>query len=121
MASPQLENGFTRVANELLEAILRTQLSSREQKCLLAVARETYGWSCKAKTVTAYRVATLTGIQRTKASVALGTLKQRNILVNGSGGLGLQKDYETWLPPRSKTDRVQNRPGPKQTGAESDF
>jgi len=120
VASPQLENGHTRIANELLEAILRTPLSSREQKCLLAVARETYGWSCKAKTVTAYRVATLTGMQRTQAARALRILKQRNILVNGSEGLGLQKNYDEWLRPvRFKTDRVQTGTGPNQIGSES--
>jgi phage replication O-like protein O len=111
MASPELSNGFTPIANELLEAILRTPLSSREQKCLLAVARETYGWSRKAKTVTAYRVATLTGMQRTQAARALSGLKQRNILLNGAGGIGLQKNYEAWIPPvRSKSDRVRIRP-----------
>src|SRR5262245_60763166 len=121
MASPELSNGYTPIANELLEAILRTRLSSREQKCLFAVARETYGWSCKAKTVTAYRVGTLTRMQRTQAAWTLRTLKQRNILTNGSEGLGLQKNYETWLPPtRSKTDRVRIESGSNRTGPESD-
>jgi phage replication O-like protein O len=119
VASPQLENGYTPIANELLEAVLRTPLTSREAKCLLAVARETYGWSRKAKRVTAYRVALLTGIGRTKAARALHDLKARNILANGSEGVGLQKDYHRWIVlPRSNPDRVQVGPGPVRTGSD---
>ena len=124
MASPQLENGYTPIANELLEAILRTDLSARELKVLLAVARETYGWSRKAKTVTGYKVARMTGMQRTQAARALAALKQRNVLSNGSEGIGLQKDYQAWVPRRgSKLDRVQIRPGSNSDptiGSESD-
>lgn len=117
LASPQLEHGYTPLSNELLEALLRTRLSAREQKCLLAVARETFGWSRKAAGVTAYRVATLTLIGRTQAARTLAGLKARNILVNGAEGLGLQKDYDRWLPPtRFKLNPVQTEPGSTRTG-----
>jgi phage replication O-like protein O len=121
MASPQVENGYTPFANELLEAILRTPLTSREQKCLLAVARETYGWSKKAKGVTAYRISTLTGIQRTQVSRALKALKARNIISNGSEGIGVQKDYEAWLPAMGFNPHlVQAQPGSGHTRSDSD-
>lgn len=111
MASPQLENGHTRIANELLEALARAQLSAREFRCLLAIARETYGWSVKAKPISAGHVARMTGLQRTKAARALERLKEMNVLSNGASGLGLQKDYEAWAkPPRSNSD-----PGPIRT------
>src|SRR2546429_209523 len=48
-------------------------------------------------------------------------LKQRNILMIGSEGLGLQKNYDEWRPRvRSKSDPVSSGPGPNQTGSESD-
>jgi phage replication O-like protein O len=124
VASPQLEHGYTPVANELLEAILRADLSARELKVVMAVARETYGWSRKATTVTGYRLAQMTGMQRTQAARALKTLKFRNILSNGSEGIGLQKDYHVWQRRRgSKMDRVQVGPGSNPdhtTGSSSD-
>ena len=112
MANPQVEDGFTRLANELLEALIQADLSARELRVLLAVARETYGWSRKATTVTGYKVAKMTGMQRTQAARALRALKQRNVLSNGNEGIGLQKDYQAWLPRMgSKSDPVRIRPG----------
>lgn len=111
MASPQVENGYTPISNELLEAILRTRLSAHESKSLFAVARETFGWSKKAKSLTTARIAHLIAVQPTKAARALRRLKARNILVNGTDGLGIQKDYERWRPAgRSESDL-----GPKRT------
>lgn len=42
-ASPQLEDGFTSLANELLEATTRFNFSRRQYKILLYVWRNTYG------------------------------------------------------------------------------
>jgi phage replication O-like protein O len=117
VASPQLENGHTRIANELLEALVRTRLSPREWRVLLALARETYGWSRKAAAVSTYRIAALTGLQHTQAGRALRALKARNIVTNGSGGLGIQKDYAAWrrVTP-SKLDGVQIGPRSESEG-----
>lgn len=110
MASPQVENGHTRIANELLEAIACAPLTAREFRVLLAVARETYGWARKAASMRTSRVATLTRMQPTKVARAIRSLRARNLLTNGADGLGLQKDYETWrLAGGSKLDLGPNR------------
>jgi phage replication O-like protein O len=119
VASPELSNGFTPISNELLEAIIRASLSARELRIVLAVARLTYGWRRKATTISAYRLAAMTGIGRTKVAQALRTLKGRNILSNGSAGLGLQKNYEAWSI-GSKLNRVRTGPGPDRPGSEPD-
>jgi phage replication O-like protein O len=122
MASPQLENGHSRVANELLEAILRAPLSARELKVLLTVIRETYGWNRKAKPLSASRVGRMSGMQRTQAAHAIRRLEGRNIVTRTAEGLGIQKDYELWLATDggSKSDRGQFRPGLIQTGSNLD-
>lgn len=110
MASPQTENGYTRVANELLEAIMRAPLTAREFRVILAVARETFGWARKAASMRTSRVATLTGMQPTKVARAIRALKARNVLANGTDGLGLQKDYAAWrLAAGSKSDLSPSR------------
>jgi len=43
MASPQRENGYTGVANEILEALARVQMSGHEWRIVMALFRETYG------------------------------------------------------------------------------
>ena len=43
----QLEDGFTRVANELLDAVMASGLSETEMCIVLAVWRKTYGFNKK--------------------------------------------------------------------------
>lgn len=45
MANPQKENGYTPIANELLEAICKAKLNATQKSIILAVCRFTYGFS----------------------------------------------------------------------------
>ena len=47
MASPQIEDGYTKIANELLEAISKVNLSSYEFRVIMAIIRKTYGFNKK--------------------------------------------------------------------------
>ena len=44
---PQLENGFLKLANELVEAICKTHLSPNESQVLWFIIRMTYGYNKK--------------------------------------------------------------------------
>ena len=44
MANPQLENGYTRISNELLDAIGKANFSATELEIVLCVIRFTYGF-----------------------------------------------------------------------------
>jgi hypothetical protein len=46
-ANPQLENGYTQIANELIEALARFNLSPYESRLLWYIARKTYGYQKK--------------------------------------------------------------------------
>lgn len=48
MASPQTEDGYIRIANELLDAILMFPFSKRQLKVVLALIRKIYGFNKKA-------------------------------------------------------------------------
>ena len=45
MASPQLENGFTTIANELAEIYAELPLAGGDFRVLWVILRETYGYS----------------------------------------------------------------------------
>ena len=47
MASPQVENGYTKIANELLEEIYTLDINIGAMKVLLFILRKTYGWGKK--------------------------------------------------------------------------
>lgn len=101
--TPQCEDGFTRIANELLEAMLRTDLTGREWKVILAVARKTYGFNKKADFLSHGQMAKLTGIERTHVCKICHRLEKRHILTVAAEGhtpqnkIAIQKDYSKWI------------------------
>lgn len=101
--APQCEDGYTRLANELLEALLRADLAGREWKVIMAVARKTYGYHKKADYLSHSQMAKLTAIGRPHVCTVLHGLAKRNIISVTSGGngglnkLAIQKDYSKWV------------------------
>ena len=62
MASPQTEHGFTRLADELLDALICYPFTKRQYKVLLAVIRKTYGFQKREDDITAPQLAAMTGL-----------------------------------------------------------
>ena len=109
MANPQLEDGYTKIANELLEALSRSNLSPYESRVLWFVIRQTYGWKKKTDLISLSQIVKGTGIEKGNTSRALKSLILRQIVVRlDNKQLGFNKDYDSWLrklsaetPPRS--------------------
>lgn len=106
MANPQTERGFCRVANELLEAIIKAELTQREYKVLLFVMRQTYGFSRKFAHLGIRSIAEGAGLDRRNAQKVASGLRDRRILDvretrsrNKPNLVGLNKDYESWDMP----------------------
>ncbi len=112
MANPQIENGHTDIANELLEAMCRTHLSPYEWRVLLAIARLTWGWHKKEDTISMTQIAEITGIDRRHVQRSIRNLTPRQVLADTTTGvrrplsLRINKNYEEWLTPLqvSRTD-----------------
>lgn len=81
----QLEDGFTRIANELLDAIMKAPLTSREARVLRAVERATFGWGRKSKWLAASVLGEMTGMTRQNASRALNSLLRKRVLIREGG------------------------------------
>ena len=96
MASPQLENGYTRVSNEILEALCRVNLSPYESRALWFILRKTYGHQKKTDRISLSQIEKATGINRGCAGRALRSLRARNMVIGEAGELGIQKNYEQW-------------------------
>ena len=97
MASPQIENGFTRIANELAEALSRINLSTYESRVIWFLVRNTYGRGGKKNDQIALsQIAEATSLDRGNAGRALRSLKDRGIVVMEAERIGIQKDYEQW-------------------------
>ena len=101
MSTPQLENGHVRIANELLEAILRGGFSQHEQSVIFAVIRKTYGFNKKEDDMSAAQIGAICGIARQHVTTALNALAFRNVINKRPGEygmiIGLQKDHRKWV------------------------
>jgi phage replication O-like protein O len=100
MANPQLEDGYTSIANESMDALMRTNFSPYERRVLDCVLRQTYGWHKKSDRISYSQFEDFTLIDRRHIGRAITSLKQRNIItVTGTGyalEYSFQKDYTRW-------------------------
>lgn len=104
MASPQLEDGYTRIANELLEAKAKARLSAAEHSVLDVVFRECYGRNGGQKEcfLSFEDISNKTGLPESTTSWAITRLCRRNVLIRDRHTYppktSVQKDYELWKP-----------------------
>lgn len=96
MASPQLENGYTAIANEILHALMACKLLNYEFRVLTAVVRKTYGWRKKTDWISNSQLSEVTGIAKPNITRTVASLVKKNILVREGRKIGLQKDWEKW-------------------------
>lgn len=101
MAKPKLDDGFTRIANEILGALSKVNLSAYETSVLLFIFRNTYGWQRKEDLLALGFIARGTAIRRQHICRTLTRLCEKNMIVmrkdnRGFSLYGFQKDYERW-------------------------
>jgi phage replication O-like protein O len=98
--NPQIEDGYTKIANELLDAIILHDFSKRELKIVLFVLRKTYGWNKKADVMSLSQILTGTGLARTHACKSVNDLVASKVLLKQSHHKGqmieLNKKYKEW-------------------------
>jgi phage replication O-like protein O len=99
--SPQVEDGYIRIANSLLEAILAFGFTQRELLVLMAIMRKTYGFNKKADDMSASQIAALCNMARSHVTATLGSLAGRNVITKTVGRfgsvIGIQKNHRLWI------------------------
>ena len=105
--SPQLEDGFTRIANELLEALCRMPLGNSEGQIFLCILRKTYGWGKKQDDISISQIETATGISRRMVIYGVQNLEARKLLKitrkkgrgvkNEINEIAIQKNHDLWV------------------------
>lgn len=92
-----LEDGFTRIANELLEAVMLAGLSQHQLLVFMAVMRKTYGFNKKSDWVSNEQLSSLTGILPHKCSAAKSALVKRGIFTQIGRSVGINKTVSEWV------------------------
>jgi len=105
--APQLEDGHTRIANEILEALLLARLTSRQWSVVMAIIRKTYGYQKKTDDIGLGQLSDLTGLGKPHLSVAVRELEERRIISRKQGKfghiMGLNKDHTQWIEVERKS------------------
>jgi phage replication O-like protein O len=92
-----LEDNFTQVPNDILDALARTDLSQNESKIVFLVIRKTFGWHKKTDWISLSQIEEGTGIAKPNICRSLRALKRKGIIVRQDHRhIGLQSDYTKW-------------------------
>jgi phage replication O-like protein O len=103
VANPQIEDGYTRIANELLEAFAMFRVAGREIQVIWAILRLTYGYGKRTAVIPLRQIAQFTGMNRVEIARLVSNLRYRNILSVTNNGdrkpltIGINKDYSKWM------------------------
>lgn len=98
MANPQTENGFTKIANEVFEELVKTALLGSEFQICFFVIRKTYGFNKKEDIISLTQFEKGTNLSRPTVVKSLKNLVSRNILKRSESLIyKFNKDYESWV------------------------
>lgn len=108
----QLRNtgGFTRMDNDLYEALIRADLSGRELRVALAIHRFTAGYNCDTARIPAATIANLSGIARENVSRIIGELIRQRVIFRAGGSkapIGISPSSEWKIDLKNEDKKAQ--------------
>lgn len=103
-----LDDGFTRLANMLLEEYAGADLTKRQFKVLLAVLRLTYGWNKTMDRIANSQIAQIARLPEKRVSEARVQLVGMNLLTQVGRSIGPNKNTAEWLLPDGESCDTEN-------------
>lgn len=119
MASPQTENGYTRIANELLEALTKIRIPGEARQVFDFIIRKTYGFNQKDDAISLSQFCLATGLKKNAVCKGLAKLKGMNLITQKGYSIAtiyrVNKDFSTWRPlPKKGTSTPKGERGVPQ-------
>lgn len=100
----QLEDGFTRIANEILDHLMKTRLNGTQNSIIQCVIRNTYGFQRKSHDMALSFISTATGIHKDLIKRELDKLIEFKVILvfkeatfRSSREIGMNKNVSDWL------------------------
>lgn len=110
MDNPQVENGHTDIANELMEQFAKLHLSGNEWMLLMVVLRKTWGWHKKEDSISLSQFQKSTGLSRPAVSKSLSKLVAKSVLVANKQNFivvySVNKHYSDWTSSKIATSSI---------------
>ena len=96
MASPQLDEGYTRLANSIIEAIMLRDFTKRQRKILDMIFRLSYGCNKKVAIIPHQRDFELVGVYEGDVHEQLAWLETSKIIIRNGPEYAFNKDFDQW-------------------------
>lgn len=96
------DDGYTRLANELYEELIGSNLTKNQAKVAHAYCRKTYGFNKKMDRIADTQIAQLTRLPRQKVNTAKKELISMRVLVEEGDLIGPNKNLHEWILPEAK-------------------
>lgn len=101
-ASPQKENGYTAIANEIMEALARFRIPGEARQVLDVIIRKTYGYGKLVDTISTSQFSELTGLPKQYIHKVRKRLLYANLITvykneySQTLSYSFQKDHTKW-------------------------
>ena len=126
MPSPQKENGYTAIANEILDEIAKIQLNGTQARIILVIWRFTYGFQRKEHELSESFISRATDIHKKQIQRELNELIESKLILvtkqatfNTSRVLKFNKNYSEWQLKRGEgTKKLPRNEKDTHTGSE---
>ena len=96
MASPQKENGYTVIANEIMEHLAMPGINGSEYRLLFVIWRKTYGFNKKIDQISLTQFQNATFMNRAQVVKTIRDLVEKKILIKVGGEYQFNKNWEEW-------------------------
>ncbi|EFR4886073.1 replication protein [Salmonella enterica] len=97
-----LDDGYARLSNMLLEAYSGADLTKRHFKVVLAILRKTYGWNKPMDRITDSQLSEITKLPVKRCNEAKLELVRMNIIKQQGGMFGPNKNISEWRIPQNE-------------------
>lgn len=97
MASPQKENGYTAIANEILDHLAQPGINGSEYRILMYVFRKTYGFQKTQDCIPLSQFQKGTLMSRSHVVEVIKSLVHKRILLKEKNVYRFNKNWEQWL------------------------
>jgi len=99
--TPQLENGYTMIANEILDALCKFRIPGEQRQCLDYILRKTYGFKKSEDQISNGQFCSATGLKKGNVSRAIKWLSEKQLVIKSDNTkiptYRFNKDYSEWL------------------------
>jgi len=101
--APQIEDGYVKVANDLIEALARFNLTGIEWRIIAAIMRKTYGFNKLQDSISYSQIAEITKIERRNVIRAIKKLVEKKVITSVKAdtsyinGWKINKYYMDWI------------------------